>query len=90
MTTAVYTIRPRCPDHASLVCHLRSITPAEAIAKLDRAGVLAIPGPDESSILLLGYQAVIRDLLDDFKRFGHPHRPTSLYLMGKLAKLSMA
>lgn len=69
MTTAVYRIPERTAvKHSnSLVCHLRSTTPAEAITTLQRSGVLAIEGPDDNSIVLVGFHPEIHRLLDYYR-----------------------
>jgi hypothetical protein len=73
MTTAVYRM-PKTTGQISrpalLICHLRSTTPEEAIEKLQRAGVLAIPSIDESSIVLIAYRVEARRLLE-YYRTGH-------------------
>ena len=64
MTTAVYRLPMSAAlSRDSLVCHLSSISPQDAIDRLSRAGVLAIEGPEENSILLLGFHREIRKLL---------------------------
>jgi len=64
MTTAVYRLPMSATvSRDSLVCHLSSISSQDAIERLSRAGVLAIEGPEENSILLLGFHREIRKLL---------------------------
>jgi CBS domain-containing protein len=75
------------PSNA-LVCHLRETTPDEAIKTLQRAGILAIPGAVENSIVLVGFHYEIRNLLRDFRLYGYPRRSARTY--GKLHKLSLA
>jgi hypothetical protein len=83
MTTTVYKLASK----DSLVCHLRSTTPNEAIEKLQKAGVLAIEGAEENSIVLVGYRVEVRRLLDYFRTqelaFGNDR-----YFIGKLKSLA--
>jgi hypothetical protein len=91
MTTTVYTLEATKQNlSSSLVAHLRSTTPEEAIAKLQKAGVLAIAGPDPSSIVLVGYRLEIRHLLDDWRQYGFARQQDSRFTIGKLAKLRSA
>jgi len=93
MITTVYripTARSDEPSSSLLVCHLRDTSPEEAIAKLDRAGVLAIPGPDPLSIVLVGYRREVADLLQDFRIHGHDYRVHSHWLIGKLRRLALS
>ena len=93
MTTNVYRM-PKTTGQihrpASLVCHLRSTTPEQAITTLQKAGVLAIPGIDESSIVLIGYRVEVRRLLE-YYRTGHlasDDTHTSRFI-GTLRKLAL-
>ena len=90
MTLAVYRApeRQSMTARSSLVCHLRSITVADAIDRLSRAGVLAIEGPEESSIILVGFTFPIVTLLHDWRRYGFPRAPEARYALGKLRKLA--
>jgi hypothetical protein len=88
MTTAVF--RMAREERPSLVCHLRSTSPQEAIAKLAKAGVLAIEGAEPSSIVLVGYHLEIRNLLRDFRMFDGEHFTRhSYYVLTKLRRLAL-
>ena len=73
MTTTVYRLpqKQNSLTKSCLVAHLRSTTPLEAIDTLSKAGVLAIPGPDPASIVLVGYRVEIQRLLRDFRLYGY-------------------
>ena len=88
MTTTVYRLPQRTALNvrSCLVAHLRSTSPQSAIDALARAGVLAVPGPEENSIILVGYHADIRKLLRDFRLYGYERH--SHYTMGKLKALA--
>lgn len=92
MTTTVFRFPKTTEEvrhaHPCLIAHLRSTTPDEAIEKLAKAGVLALYGPEPSSIVLVGFTAITRQLLLDFKRHGGPCHPETRYLLGKLRKLA--
>ena len=94
MTTNVYRM-PKTTGQishpASLVCHLRSTTPEQAITTLQKAGVLAIPGIDESSIVLIGYRVEVQRLLE-YYRTGHldAFDTYTSRLIGKLRKLAIS
>ncbi len=83
MTTAVYKLSTR---KDSLVAHLRSTTPDEAIEKLQRAGVLAIHGPDDSSIILVGYHIEPQHFLEDMAFLGYLRRLDARNYEKKLLK----
>jgi hypothetical protein len=87
MTTEVISF---CHSRPSLVCQLREITPDEAIAKLSRAGILAIEGDKPNTIVLLGFSQEVRTLLDDLRVYGIPVHAAARYTLGKLRKLSLA
>ena len=87
MCINVYRIPERIDDESisnALVCHLRETTPDEAITKLQKAGVLAIPGPDDNSIILVGYHKEIRVLLDFYRLGGEDYRDEMSLTIGKL------
>ena len=72
MITTVYRLAPKADqrhsvtaplERSSLVCHLSSITPDEAMAKLQSLGILAVPGPTSNAITLIGYRVEVRKLL---------------------------
>ena len=90
MTLSVYRLpsRQSTVSHSSLVCHLRSITVEDAITRLAKAGVLAIEGPEKSSIILVGFTSPIVTLLHDWRRYGFPRAPEARYALGKLRKLA--
>ncbi len=74
MITTVYRLPSRARTKASrnlLIAHLSSITPDEAIERLSTLGVLAIPGPDPSSIVLVGYHIEVERLLTDLSLRGY-------------------
>ena len=91
MCISVYKMPPKAPSFASnsLICHLRELTIAQAIEKLSKAGVFAIPGPDLASIVLVGYHREAADLLQDFRTVGHAVRPHSFEYLGRIRKLSL-
>ena len=73
---------------SALVCHLRDITVTDAIAKLQRCGVLAIPGPDVDSIVLAGYHYETMALMDDLRIYGSPHTPATQFRYGWIRRLA--
>lgn len=96
MTTAVYRLpeRKRAEGNSTrncLVAHLRSTSPEEAIERLKKAGVLAIPGPTDNSIVLVGYHVEVRALLDFWRTAStveQPHGDATRFHLGKLRKLA--
>lgn len=73
---------------SALICHLRDTTVDDAIAKLQRCGVLAIPGPVNDSIVLMGYHFETRELLNDYRVYGSPHSPQACFRLGWIRRLS--
>lgn len=69
MTTAVYRMVESRLSRDSLVCHLRSTTPQEAIERLLKHGVFAVEGVEPQSIVLVGYSYECRVLLANFRQF---------------------
>jgi len=87
MTTAVFSIAPALHGSAAFVGLIDDISPAIAVSRLERAGVLAAIGDDSSSIVLLGFNAEVSSLLRDLCRYGTAHSPRSRFTLGKLARL---
>jgi hypothetical protein len=71
MTTSVFRLPDRSREipRDSLICHLRSTTPAEAISKLALNGILAIEGAEVNSIILVGYSHAVRTLLSNLRQY---------------------
>ena len=87
MTVAVYKLPPtHLRSHDCLIAHLRETSPDEAIAKLSRAGVLAIHGRERDSIILLGYHHEIRRLLRWFRSPCHDLEAAAA--LGKIRRLA--
>ena len=92
MITTVY----RLPDkhdlsHNCLIAHLRSITPIEAIERLQRAGVLAIEGLEPSSIMLVGYSyetSILLRSLRMYHTFSAHKRQKVLHSLERLASIA--
>lgn len=88
MSINVYSIVPTLHYKPSLICQLKNISVSNALERLQKAGVLAIPGLDDSSIVLLGFDYEVALYVNDLRRFGHPHHPTSSRVVGKLRALA--
>lgn len=90
MTTTVYLLPHRSgtiPRNA-LVCHLRSTSPSEAIAKLQSNGILAIEGIEPNSIVLVGFKPEAQILLDNIRQF--PYLNSHCTMTRIRAKLAIA
>ena len=61
-----------------------------AVEKLAKAGVLAIEGADNGSIVLVGYHLEIRNLLRDFRMFDGEHFTRhSYHVLTRIRRLSL-
>jgi hypothetical protein len=87
MTTSVFSI---AQHRSALVCQLQDLTPSDAIAKLAKAGIIALEGPERSSIVLIGFSHEISLVLADYRRYGYAFHRQSRNIIGKLKKLSLA
>jgi hypothetical protein len=76
------------PSRSALICHLREITVGDAISRLQKAGVLAIPGPEAESITLVGYHYETLELLDEYRVYGFAHTRHARCRLGWIKRLS--
>lgn len=88
MSIKIYSVVPTLHYKPSLICQLKNITVPNALERLQKAGVLAVPGFDDSSIVIIAYSYEVALYVNDLRRFGHPHHPTSSRVVGKLRALA--
>ena len=86
MTTTVFSASPALHTRTRLICQLQDLSPEDAIERLEKAGILAIAGPEPSSIVLLGFEYSVSIILRDFRLYGYPrHSGATLKKLAKLA-----
>ena len=85
MTTAVFSAVQYLHSTPVLVCQLSDTSPEAALDRLAKSGVLAIPGPDLNSIVILGFNAELSKVLA-FYRSHRRFYGSVAFAVGKLKK----